>query len=121
MTNIKLCFRINLLFLVGAYATFAEGAVRQVRPNETWEMNNGRFYRNGQWVFLKTAKLLDSFEDASKTDQIIAEIDILIDSLNYNNIAMNLYPDGFDADADGRVDASKKAAYSGMARIIDHC
>ncbi len=112
---------LALTFLLGAHENIAEAAARQVRPNESWDFNNGRFYRNGQWVFLKSGKLLHSFDDAGKTNQIIGEIDALIDSLNYNNLSLNIYPDSFDADADGRVDPSKQAAYSGVARIIDHC
>jgi hypothetical protein len=110
-----------MIVLIGAYGHSANGAARQVRPNETWDFNNGRFYRNGQWVFLKSGHLLHDFYDASKTNQIISEIDALIDNLNYNNISMNFYPGDFDADADGRVDASKQTAFSGIAHIIDHC
>src|SRR5688572_18536660 len=91
---------LTLFLLVIASENTAHAAVRQVRPNETWDLANGRFFRNGQWVFLKSGKLLHSFDDASKTNQIIAEIDILIDSLDYNNLSLNIYPDSFDADGD---------------------
>ncbi len=94
---------------------------RRVAPGEEWLMRDGRFYRNGQWVFLKTGKLLRPFERPETADQVIAEIDAMIDRLHYNSFSLNIYPDTFDADADGRVDADVRKPFEGIGRILDHC
>ncbi|MBI4581416.1 MAG: hypothetical protein HY718_17065 [Planctomycetes bacterium] len=99
----------------------SQPGVRQVEPGETWEIRNGRFYRNGQWVFLKTGKLLRAFEQAEAAEQVIADIEVLVDRLNYNSFSLNVYPDAFDADGDGRVDRNRQAAYLNLGRILDHC
>ncbi|GMU20746.1 MAG: hypothetical protein AMXMBFR13_08420 [Phycisphaerae bacterium] len=95
--------------------------VRQVSAHERWELRDGRFYLNEQWVFLKTGKLLRPFERPEAADEAIADLDVLIKRLNYNNISLNIYPDQFDEDADGRVDSNRQAAVAGIRRIIDHC
>jgi hypothetical protein len=61
--------------------------------------------------------------DAGTTDQDQSlKIDTLIDSLNYNNLSLNIYPNSLDSDADARVDPAKQAAYAGVRRgIIDYC
>jgi hypothetical protein len=86
-----------------------------------WAIRDGRFFVDDQWVFLKTGKLLRSFGSGAYTDQIIAEIDVMIDQLNYNHLSLNIYPDQFDTTADGRVDPGRRAGMEGIKRILDHC
>jgi hypothetical protein len=94
---------------------------RRVAPDEVWEIRNGRFYCNGQWVFLKTGKLLRAFEEPDTADRVIADIDVMVDKLNYNSFSINIYPDRFDSDADGRIDPGRRRAYENIGRILDHC
>lgn len=94
---------------------------RRVAPNETWTIRDGRFIRNGRWAFLKTGKLLSPFEDPATADRVIRNIDLLVDRHHYANFSLNIYPDQFDRDADGRVDDVRRAAYDGIGRILDHC
>ncbi len=84
-------------------------------------MREGRFHRNGQWVFVKTGKMLRSFEQPGMADRVIADIDVMVGRLNYNNFSLNIYPDQFDADADGRVDPGRRQAQQEIGRILDHC
>ena len=95
--------------------------IRHVAPGEDWEMREGRFYRNGEWVFIKTGKLLRAFAEAKTADKVIAEIDVMVDRLNFNNFSLNIYPDAFDADGDGRIDPARQEAYANIGRILDHC
>src|SRR5262245_40127246 len=96
-------------------------AVRHVAQDEDWEMREGRFYRNGEWVFIKTGKLLRAFEQPKTADAVIADIDVLVERLNFNNFSLNIYPDAFDADGDGRIDPARAEAYANIGRILDHC
>jgi hypothetical protein len=96
-------------------------SICRVAPGETWELREGRFYRNGEWVFIKTGKLLRAFAEAKTADMVMADIDILMDWLNFNNISLNIYPDTFDADADGSIDPARREAYANLGRILDHC
>jgi hypothetical protein len=116
---LTLCVGVGIL--EAAETSSTQPSVRRVAPNETWEMRQGRFYRNGQWVFLKTGKLLRPFDQSGTADGVIAEIDVMVDRLNYNNFSLNIYPHAFDADADGRVDVDKVVAWQGIGRILDHC
>ena len=95
--------------------------IRHAAPGEVWAMREGRFYRNGEWVFIKTGKLLRAFAEAKTADKVIAEIDLMVDQLNFNNFSLNIYPDNFDADGDGRIDPARQEAYTNIGRILDHC
>jgi hypothetical protein len=109
------------LLPLSAGALSPEPTIRHVQVGETWEQRDGRFYQNGQWVFLKHGKLLRAFESSATADQVIADLDVLIGSLNYNSFCLNIYPDQFDANADGWVDADRKQAYANIGRIFDYC
>ena len=63
--------------------------IRHVAPGEDWEMREGRFYRNGEWVFIKTGKMLRAFQQAKSGDEVIADIGLMIDRLNFNNFSLN--------------------------------
>jgi hypothetical protein len=104
----------------GSEVPASRPTVRQVAPGEEWAMREGRFHRNGQWVFIKTGKLLRAFADAKTADKAIADIDVLVDRLNFNNFSLNIYPDTFDADGDGRIDPGRREAYANIGRILDH-
>lgn len=106
---------------VVAMAVPGQGKVRQVGPDETWEMRDGRFYQNGHWVFVRSGKFLDGLEHADAAERVIPIIDILVDKKDYNCFSLNIYPDRFDLDGDGRVDPARRRAYEGIARVIDHC
>ena len=106
-----------------AAATPAVAAAREraVAPGERWTICNGRFHRNGQWVFLKSGKLLRPFHEPETAAKVIADIDVLSSRLHYNNFSINIYPDAFDADGDSRIDPNREEAYRGIDRILDHC
>ena len=44
-------------------------------PSKKWEIRDGRFYDNGEWMFLKVAKPLRNFGDENQVDQLIADLD----------------------------------------------
>ena len=56
--------------------------IRHVAQGEDWEMREGRFYRSGEWVFIKTGKLLRAFERTKTGDEVIADIEILDDEIS---------------------------------------
>jgi hypothetical protein len=86
-----------------------------------WSIRNGRFYVDDQWVFLKSGKLLRAFGTATSADPFIADINVMIDQLHYNHVALNIYPDQFDTAADGRVATSRLPGLEVIKRLIDHC
>lgn len=69
----------------------------------SWKIENGRFYRDGEWVFLKIAKPLRNFADAGAVQRLIDELDILKEK-QYNTIEINCYWHHFDHDGDGVPD-----------------
>ena len=69
--------------------------IRHVAQGEDWEMREGRFYRNGEWAFIKTGKLLRAFAEVKTADKVITDIDVMVDRLNFNNFSLNIYPDNF--------------------------
>jgi hypothetical protein len=70
-----------------------------------WEIKNGKFYFDGKWKFLKTAKPLVNFSDATAVDKLISSLDILR-SKYYTSIELNCYWHHFDLDGDGIPDKS---------------
>jgi hypothetical protein len=70
-----------------------------------WKIENGKFYRDGEWVFLKIAKPLRNFADANAVQQLINDLDKL-KSKQYNTIEINCYWHHFDHDGDGNPDVS---------------
>src|SRR5690606_19183228 len=60
------------------------GSVNKVGPPEesvdekpAWKIENGKFYRDGEWVFLKIAKPLRNFADGNAVQQLIGDLDRL--------------------------------------------
>jgi len=70
-----------------------------------WEIKNGKFYFDGDWKFLKTAKPLINFSDAASVDRLISNLDI-IRSKYYTSIELNCYWHQFDLNGDGIPDKS---------------
>ena len=112
-----------LVLLAGTDGARSEATykTRHVAAQETWEIRDGRFHQNGKWVFIKTAKLLDPFNQPETADKVIANIDVMVDRLQYNNFSINIYPYTFDEDGDGEVDPPQREAYLNIGRIMDHC
>lgn len=70
-----------------------------------WKIENGKFYFNGEWKFLKIAKPLINFSSAEAVDRFIPSLDILR-SKYYTAIELNCYWHHFDMDGDGVPDKS---------------
>src|SRR6056297_2830709 len=61
-----------------------------VVDHEHWKIENGKFYLDGEWQFLKIGKPLINFSNSEAVDQLIQDLDILIEK-NYQVIEMNCY------------------------------
>lgn len=77
------------------------------RPNDytLWKIENGKFYFDGKWEFLKIGKPLRNFANEEEVQQLIKDLDLL-KSKNYNAIELNCYWHHFDTDGDGTPDKS---------------
>lgn len=42
-----------------------------------WKIENGKFYLDGKWVFLKVGKPLINFANAGQVDKLISNLDVL--------------------------------------------
>ncbi len=82
-----------------------KGADETVVDYNLWKIENGKFYLDGEWQFLKIGKPLINFSDSEAVDQLIQDLDILIEK-NYQVIEMNCYWHHFDFDGDGNPDVS---------------
>ena len=69
------------------------------------KLENGKFYLNGERVFLKVAKPLLNLTDPTQVDKLILNLDVLRTKF-YNTIALNCYWHFFDTDGDGIIDKS---------------
>lgn len=79
-----------------------------------WKIENGKFYLDGEWKFLKIAKPLRDFSSVSQVDQLIADLDILRGKY-YNTIELNCYWHHFDIDGDGVPDKS----LAPLSKLVD--
>ncbi len=70
-----------------------------------WKIENGKFYFDGKWKFLKIAKPLINFSDAAVVDNFIPSLDILRQK-HYTTIELNCYWHHFDTNGDGIPDKS---------------
>jgi hypothetical protein len=101
--------------LVLLAAIFAVPDARaQGSPRDNWEMRDGRFYDNGEWVFLKIAKPLRDFGNADSVDQLIAALDTL-QAKHYNCLELTCYWHHFDPDGDGEIEVSLEP----LSRLIN--
>ena len=77
----------------------------QTNEKPVWKIENGKFYRDGEWGFLKIAKPLRNFADGNAVQQLINDLDKL-KSKHYNVIVINCYWHHFDHDGAGVPDVS---------------
>ena len=79
-----------------------------------WNIEDGKFFLDGEWTFLKIAKPLRNFSSASAVDQLIADLDVLR-SKYFNTIELNCYWHHFDTDGDGVPDQS----LAPLSKLVD--
>ena len=107
-----------LVFLITTFSVVAWAGFNpvwsQTQPQQDWEIRDGKFYSNGEWVFLKVAKPLRNFADAGAVDRLISELAVL-QAKDYNTIEINCYWHHFDRDGDGVPDVSLEP----LNRLID--
>src|SRR5690554_1507758 len=89
-------------------------AQRHAEAKHNWEIRDGKFYRDGEWVFLKVAKPLRNFADAAAVDRLIGDLDVL-KGKGYQAIEINCYWHHFDHDGDGVPDVS----LAPLNRLVD--
>ncbi len=70
-----------------------------------WEIKDGRFFLDGEWVFLKIGKPLINFSDERQVEKLIDNLDIL-QKKYYNTLELNCYWHQFDLNGDGVPDKS---------------
>ena len=80
-------------------------AADDTTTEEGWKMRDGRFYDDGEWVFLKIAKPLRNFGSQAEVDQLIADLDILQEK-DYNTVGINCYWHHLDPEGDGEISVS---------------
>ena len=97
----------NIVLLSSMFVGFtAECDLAEVTTSsERWELRDGRFYDDGEWVFLKIAKPLRNFGNKSQVDQLIAALDVL-QAKNYNCLELTCYWHHFDPEGDGEISVS---------------
>lgn len=79
-----------------------------------WEIRDGKFYKDGEWTFLKVAKSLVNFADSAAVEGLIANLDVMQEK-HFGAVELNCYWHQFDFNGDGRVDVSLKP----LNRLID--
>lgn len=82
----------------------------QTPPQHAWEIRDGKFYRNGEWIFLKVGKPLRNFADTAVVERLIDDWNVL-KAKHYNTIEINCYWHHFDRDSDGMPDVSHTAIF----------
>ena len=70
-----------------------------------WNIKNGKFYLDDEWVFLKIGKPLINFADPVVVDMFISNLDKLR-NYHFNTLELNCYWHHFDTDGDGIPDKS---------------
>lgn len=91
-----LCCLLNVSLAVGQDGT---------TDYTKWSIHDGKFYDDGQWVFLKAAKPLINYADANAVTELIRKLDVLKEK-HFNAIEMNCYWHMFDIDGNGSIDVS---------------
>ncbi len=69
-----------------------------------WEIKNGKFYLDGEWVFLKIARPLIDYGWEPTVDALITNLDKLREKYHYNVIEISCYWHFFDTNGDGVID-----------------
>lgn len=102
-------FRIRRQWILGMLLCalgMPHATAQEETPDYTkWSIHDGKFYVDGKWVFLKAAKPLINYADASNVSALIKKLDILKEK-HYNAIEMNCYWHHFDKNGDGIIDVS---------------
>ncbi len=70
-----------------------------------WKIENGKLYKNGEWLFQKIGKPLRNFADKNAVAQLISDLPIL-KKKGFTTIEINCYWHHFDNDGDGQIDYS---------------
>ena len=70
-----------------------------------WSIHDGKFFLDGKWVFIKTAKPLTDYSKEDNCKKVIAMLDKLKEKY-YNAVSLNCYWHHFDNDGDGNIDYS---------------
>lgn len=70
-----------------------------------WEIKDGKFFLDGNWLFLKIAKPLRDFSQITEVNKLIKDLDLL-KKKKYNTIEINCYWHHFDKYGDGVIDVS---------------
>lgn len=83
-----------------------------------WEIKNGQFFLNGKHLFLKVAKPLRNYAEASSCETLKSQIQTLREKY-YNAITMNCYWHMFDKDGDGSIDVSLKPLKGLIEAVYD--
>lgn len=83
-----------------------ENVEKENPPKEqTWRIENGKLYKNGNWVFQKIGKPLRNFSNPKEVEKLIKDLPILKEK-GYTTIEINCYWHHFDANGDGVIDVS---------------
>ena len=102
-------FRIRRQWILGMLLCalgMPHATAQEETPDYTkWSIHDGKFYVDGKWVFLKAAKPLINYADASNVSALIKKLEILKEK-HYNAIEMNCYWHHFDKNGDGIIDVS---------------
>lgn len=72
-----------------------------------WKIENGKLFKDGEWVFQKIGKPLRNFTDERAVAQLINDLPRLKEK-GYTTIELNCYWHHFDKDGDGQIDYSVK-------------
>jgi len=110
MNSHKFIFQLILFIILPFLLLSCEKG--EIKTDETlivdynlWEIKNGKFFLDGNWVFLKIAKPLRNFAQEDDVNKLIKDLDILKEK-KYNTIEINCYWHHFDTDGDGIPDKS---------------
>ena len=97
----KVLFGLIFSLSISAAAQFRDAAAPM--DYTKWSIHDGKFFDDGKWVFLKTAKPLINYADANSVNSLIKKLDILKEK-HYNAVEMNCYWHHFDSNGDGLID-----------------
>ena len=70
-----------------------------------WSIHDGKFYLDGKWTYIKTAKPLVNYGTKDGCERVKNALETLRGKY-YNAIALNCYWHHFDTDGDGNIDVS---------------
>ena len=74
-----------------------------------WKIENGKFYDNGKWVFIKNARPLRDWSNSASLAWLKENLKTLKEK-NYTSVELNCYWHHFDKNGDGKIDDENKKA-----------